>query len=765
MANVPPKDDKKTAPPGPPPPAPPEEVLEGVLERITVRKEATSWTVGKLMVEAPKGGKRQVTVVGILPGVLPGEGLSLTGAWVTDPKFGLQFRVSSFVTSKPATLVGIEKYLKSGLLKGMGNKVADALLEHFGENVLEILDNSWERLLEVKGIGKMRADRIMESWAEQRQLKGIMTFLLAHGVAPALATRIYKAYGAESIKKIHDNPYCLSEEVFGVGFKTADRIASGLGIPHESTKRLESGVRYVLSMQASGPGHVFLPRHELVMLAVKELSISAAVLEDFIHQLLFTGRGLVLEQTPIGEVIYLKGLYSAEVGAAARLRSILATDAPSFKRDIRERIEQFEASAGIKLATRQAEAVTLAGKNKVLVITGGPGTGKTTIIRTILGIMGQDVRVRLCAPTGRAAKRMEESTGREAQTLHRQLGYKPGAGFRHNQENPLEADVVIVDEASMMDITLFNHLLQALPGPCRLILVGDVDQLPSVGPGLVLRDIIKSGVVPVVRLDEIFRQGQESRIVVNAHRVNRGEKLSLGGGADSDFFFLAHEDPAEVLDLVKALVSRRLPESLGVDPVRDIQVLAPTRRKNLLGVNNLNLELQALLNPPKAGTGEVKHGDHSFRSGDKVMQLRNDYEREVFNGDVGVVVGISQKMSMLTVRFPGHDRPVVYKRIDLDDLVLAYASTVHKAQGGEHPVVVFVLHTQHYVLLQRNLLYTGMTRGRRMVVLVGSSKAVNQAIQNNKIADRHTRLGARLTSPASCVAGSGEAPRIVGSLE
>jgi exodeoxyribonuclease V alpha subunit len=717
------------------------------------------------MVEAPKGGKRQVTVVGILPGVLPGEGLSLTGAWVTDPKFGLQFRVSSFVTSKPATLVGIEKYLKSGLLKGMGNKVADALLEHFGENVLEILDNSWERLLEVKGIGKMRADRIMESWAEQRQLKGIMTFLLAHGVAPALATRIYKAYGAESIKKIHDNPYCLSEEVFGVGFKTADRIASGLGIPHESTKRLESGVRYVLSMQASGPGHVFLPRHELVMLAVKELSISAAVLEDFIHQLLFTGRGLVLEQTPIGEVIYLKGLYSAEVGAAARLRSILATDAPSFKRDIRERIEQFEASAGIKLATRQAEAVTLAGKNKVLVITGGPGTGKTTIIRTILGIMGQDVRVRLCAPTGRAAKRMEESTGREAQTLHRQLGYKPGAGFRHNQENPLEADVVIVDEASMMDITLFNHLLQALPGPCRLILVGDVDQLPSVGPGLVLRDIIKSGVVPVVRLDEIFRQGQESRIVVNAHRVNRGEKLSLGGGADSDFFFLAHEDPAEVLDLVKALVSRRLPESLGVDPVRDIQVLAPTRRKNLLGVNNLNLELQALLNPPKAGTGEVKHGDHSFRSGDKVMQLRNDYEREVFNGDVGVVVGISQKMSMLTVRFPGHDRPVVYKRIDLDDLVLAYASTVHKAQGGEHPVVVFVLHTQHYVLLQRNLLYTGMTRGRRMVVLVGSSKAVNQAIQNNKIADRHTRLGARLTSPASCVAGSGEAPRIVGSLE
>jgi exodeoxyribonuclease V alpha subunit len=755
----------KSAPPDQPSPPSPEEVLEGVLERITVRKEATSWTVGKLTVVDAKEGKKQVTVVGLLPGTLPGEGLRLTGAWVSDPKFGLQFRVSSFVTFRPASLVGIEKYLKSGLLKGMGDKVADALLVHFGEDTLEILDNSWERLLEVKGIGKVRAGRIMESWAEQRQLKGIMTFLLAHGVAPALATRIYKTYGSESIKRIHDNPYCLSEEVFGVGFKTADRIASGLGIPHESTIRLEAGVRYVLSLASSGPGHVFLPRHELVMLAVKELSISAEALETFIQQLLFTGRGLVVEQTPIGEVVFLKGLYNAEVGAASRLRAILATEAPSFKRDISERIQEFEGSAGMKLAARQAEAVELAGKSKVLIITGGPGTGKTTIIRTILGIMGQDVRVRLCAPTGRAAKRMEESTGREAQTLHRLLGYKPGTGFRHNQANPLEADVVIVDEASMMDVSLFNHLLQALPGFCRLILVGDVDQLPSVGPGIVLRDIIGSGVVPVVRLDEIFRQGQESRIVVNAHRVNRGERLSLGGGVGSDFFFLAHDDPAEILEVVKTLVSQRLPHSLGIDPVRDIQVLAPTRRKNLLAVNNLNLELQALLNPPKAGAGEVKHGDHSFRSGDKVMQLRNDYEREVFNGDVGVVVGVSQKMSMLTVRFPGHDRPVVYKRIDLDDLVLAYASTVHKAQGGEHPVVVFVLHTQHHVLLQRNLLYTGMTRGRRMVVLVGSSKAVNRAIQNNKIAERHTRLGARLTSPASCFAVSGEAPRIVGSLD
>ncbi|MFH1035521.1 MAG: ATP-dependent RecD-like DNA helicase [Pseudomonadota bacterium] len=764
MANFPPELNQEPAPQDQPLPAPPEEVLEGVLERITVCKETTSWTVGKLMVEDPKASRRQVTVVGILPAVLPGEGLSLTGVWVTDPKFGLQFRVSSFVTSKPATLVGIEKYLKSGLLKGMGGQVADALLAHFGENTLEILDNSWERLLEVKGIGRVRADRIMESWAEQRQLKGIMTFLLAHGVAPALATRIYKTYGTESIQKIHDNPYCLSEEVFGVGFKTADRIASGLGIPHESTKRLEAGVRYVLSLAASGPGHVFLPRHELVMLAVKELSISAEALEAFIQQLLFTGRGLVVEQTPIGEVVFLKGLYNAEVGAAARLRAILATEGPSFKRDIRERIEQFEASAGMKLATRQAEAVELAGKNKILVITGGPGTGKTTIIRTILGIMGQDVRVRLCAPTGRAAKRMEESTGREAQTLHRLLGYKPGAGFRHNQNNPLEADVVIVDEASMMDVSLFNHLLQALPGPCRLILVGDVDQLPSVGPGLVLRDIIKSAAVPVVRLDEIFRQGQASRIVVNAHRVNRGEKLSLGGGTESDFFFLALEDPMEVLDLVKTLVSQRLPQSLGVDPVRDIQVLAPTR-KNLLGVSNLNLELQALLNPHKEGAGEVKHGDQTFRAGDKVMQLRNDYEREVFNGDMGVVVGVSQKMSMLTVRFPGHDRPVVYKRIDLDDLVLAYASTVHKAQGGEHPVVVLVLHTQHHVMLQRNLLYTGMTRGRRLVVLVGSSKAVSRAIQNNKITERHTRLGARLTVPASSCSGSGGVPRIVGSLD
>lgn len=740
------------------------EVLEGVLERITVRKEATSWTVGKLAVKDPKAGARQVTVVGILPGVLPGEGLRLNGAWVTDPKFGLQFKVSTFQTSKPATLVGIEKYLKSGLLKGMGSNVADAMLEHFGKDTLEILDNSWERLLEIKGIGKVRAGRIMESWAEQRQLKGIMTFLLAHDVAPALATRIYKTYGAESIHKIHDNPYCLSEEVFGVGFKVADRIASGLGIPHESTKRLEAGIRYVLSLQASGPGHVFLPRDELMMLAVKELSISAKTLEDFIQQLLFTGRGLVLEHTSIGEVIYLKGLHSAEVGAAARLRSILVTEAPSFKRDIKERIAQFEASAGMKLAARQAEAVELAGKNKVLIITGGPGTGKTTIIRTILGIMGQDVRVRLCAPTGRAAKRMEESTGREAKTLHRLLGYKPGAGFRHNQENPLEADVVIVDEASMLDISLFNHLLQALPGPCRLILVGDVDQLPSVGPGLVLSDIIKSAVVPVVRLDEIFRQGQESRIVVNAHRVNRGEKLSLGGGPESDFFFIAHDDPMEVLSLVKALVSHRLPQSLRLDPVRDIQVLAPTR-KNLLGVSNLNLELQALLNPPKEGGGAVKHGDHAFRSGDKVMQLRNDYEREVFNGDMGLVVGVSQKMSMLTVRFPGHDRPVVYKRIDLDDLVLAYASTVHKAQGGEHPVVVFVLHTQHHVLLQRNLLYTGMTRGRRMVVLVGSSKAVNRAIQNNQITQRHTRLAARLIAPSFCIPGLESKPRIVGSLD
>jgi exodeoxyribonuclease V alpha subunit len=717
--------------------------IEGILERVTYVNEENAWSVVKLDVP---GKKDLVTVVGNLLGVQPGENLRLRGRWTVDRKYGEQFKAEGYVTVKPATLVGIEKYLGSGLVRGVGKVMAKRLVEGFGLSTLEIIEQAPDRLREVDGIGPVRSARIAKAWVEQKQIKDVMVFLQSHGVSTTFAIKIYKHYQDRSIAVVKENPYRLAIDIFGIGFKAADKIAGQLGIFPSSPERAQAGVLHVLG-ELSNEGHVFYPRPKLVEAAVALLEIEASIIEQAVNALAEVGQVVVAPILGDGvdaqddRAVYLKSLHTAETGVADLGRALLRNPTRPIAIDVERAITWFEEQQKISLASEQREAIRRAVTSKFLVITGGPGTGKTMLVNGIIQILEKKGRrILLGAPTGRAAKRMTETTGREAKTLHRLLEFDPKTmGFQRDRQRPLEADLVIVDEASMIDTVLAFNLMKAVPPSCQLVLVGDVDQLPSVGPGSVLQDVIRSGTVDVVRLAHIFRQAEASLIVVNAHRVNHGEMPKLAPpGADADFFFVEKKEPEDVLQAVKLLVKERIPEEFGFEPVTDVQVLTPMHR-GLLGAASLNAELQALLNPQGAA---IVHGSRLFRVGDKVMQIRNNYDLEVFNGDIGRIEALDEAERTVSVQFDG--RSVTYEPADLDELVLAYACSIHKSQGSEYPCVVMPVHTQHYVMLQRNLLYTGITRARRLAVLVGTRRALAIAVKNDKTESRFTQLATQL---------------------
>ncbi len=728
--------------------------LQGVVERLTFHNPENGYTVAKV---ATRRGL--VTVVGNMAGVHVGASVEMRGEWANHPKFGRQFKVQDYRTVLPATVAGIEKYLGSGLIKGVGPVTAKRIVRHFGADALRIIDEEPDRLKEVLGVGKKRVAMIKAAWEEQRQIKEVMIFLQSHGVSTGLAVKIYKHYGDAAIGVLQTNPYQLQRDIFGIGFKTADKIAMALGIPHDSPERVAAGVQYVLS-EDTNEGNVFTPREDLVKKAAALLEVPPELVEEAIARLQTEqqvqiepvryearGESLQLRET---QAVYLAPMYYSEVGVAHRLRQIndarLAagvTRLPAFQRfDWEQAFRYLRQQLGVDLAPGQRQAVQTALTHAVTVLTGGPGTGKTTTLRAVIRLLrAAGARFALAAPTGRAAKRMSEVTGAEAKTIHRLLEVSPGEGFsfKRNAENPLDADMVIVDEASMLDVLLTNHLLKAIPPGAHLLLVGDVDQLPSVGAGNVLRDIIDSGEVAVVQLQTIFRQAAGSYIITNAHRINQGQ-MPLFPKDAQDFFLFPIEDVDAAADMVVDLVVRRIPSRFGI-PSREIQVLTPMHR-GPLGVAALNARLQQKLNPPAPQKPEKAQGGRTLRVGDRVMQIRNNYDLDVFNGDMGVITGVDAIMHALTVDFDG--RAVSYDWANLDELTHAWAISVHKSQGSEFRAVVMPVHTTHYIMLQRNLLYTGVTRAKELVVLVGTKRAVGIAVRNDKVAERHTALAERL---------------------
>lgn len=722
------------------------ETLEGQVERITYAGEEDGYSVLRLKV---RGRRDLVTVVGSFVSVTPGEVLRLRGAWGRHPKYGEQFRADQYETLSPDTVEGIRKYLGSGLIKGIGPEMAKRIVKAFGTATLEVIDSAPERLLEVGGIGPKRLEGIVKAWDDQKEIREVMIFLKSHGVSASHATRIFKQYGKESLEILRENPYRPAMDVSGIGFLTADKIARNLGFGHDSPLRAEAGIHYVL-FQAADEGHVCLPRRRLLDDAGKLLEAPPEVLEKGLEALASDGR-VVVEVLPADaarglgdtQAVFLRGYHTAEAQTAARLTYIASFPKRFPQAKIEEAVAAVTARQPFPLTPLQVEAVRRALTDKVVVITGGPGTGKTTLVKAVCAAYARlGARVALAAPTGRAAKRLSETTGRDAATIHRLLEFSPAAGgFQRNEQKPLNADCLIVDEASMLDALLAHHLLKAVDPKTTVIFVGDVDQLPSVGAGNVLQDIIDSGAFPVVRLTEIFRQAQRSLIVVNAHRIrdgmfpvngsSRGEKLS-------DFYFIEKDDPEEVLAVVVELCTKRIPKRFGLDPVDDIQVLSPMHR-GVVGAQRLNEVLQGALNPRGRA---VERAGRIFRVGDKVMQLRNNYDKDVFNGDLGRIHAVDEENQEIRVHMDG--RPVAYDFSELDEITHAYAVSVHKSQGSEYPAVVVPLVTQHYVMLQRNLLYTAVTRGRKLVVLVGSRKALAMAVRNDRIQKRYTLLAHRL---------------------
>jgi exodeoxyribonuclease V alpha subunit len=721
--------------------------LEGVVDRVIFAAPEDHYAVLRFKI---KGRRQPVILVGALAGVKEGEELQVKGRYARHPRFGEQFQVVWWYAVLPATVAGIQKYLASGLIKGVGPETARRLVEHFGSETLEVIDQTPERLAEVKGLGRRRIEQITRNWQGQQAARRVLVGLQGLGLGLGFATRIYKHYGDRALEVATTDPYQLALEVDGIGFATADRLAGRLNLDPLAPARLAAGLLHVLD-EGAGDGHVYLPRERLLNQTRELLQVPHESLCRALESMVRAGR-VVVEELAEGEGVYKKPAFVAETGVARRLANLKATPGESAPLHLGELLDRVQQERKLTLSEEQTRAVLAACREKVLVITGGPGTGKTTIVSCILDLGRRlGARVLLMAPTGRAAKRLAETTGAEALTIHRALEFSPQTGgFRRNPAEPLRADVIIVDEMSMVDIFLMYHLLQAVPPDARLLLVGDVHQLPSVGPGNVLKDVIDAGAVPVVRLTRIYRQARESLIVVNAHRVNQGEFPVLvrefGAG---DFVFQELADPEETHRELVRLVCEFLPEEYGFHPLRDIQVITPMHR-GPLGVGALNHDLQRRLNPD----GRVfPFGDRHLRRGDKVMQLRNNYFKEVFNGDLGLVWDYDPETQRLTVNFEG--RLVPYETAEREELTLAYAMTVHKAQGSEFPAVVLVLTTQHYLLLQRNLLYTALTRGRRMLVLLGSKRAVGMAIANDRPVRRFTDLAAKLRRAVLPAPGSG----------
>lgn len=727
------------------------DTLTGVIERITFHNPESGYCV--LRVQA-RGQRDLVTVVGNLLQVVAGEYIEAEGEWIVDRQHGPQFQAQTLRTTPPHTVAGIAKYLGSGLVKGIGPKYAQKIVDVFGDKTLEVIDQSPAFLSQVKGLGPKRIARIREGWKEQQGVRAIMVFLQSYGLGTARATRIYKTYGDTAIEQVRANPYRLSTDIWGVGFRTADELAQKLGIPRDSPLRAKAAVRHCLQ-EAATQGHVCLPEPALVEQTVALTQIEAGTIQEALEDLrideelvrdtpfLASGKRVRVDEAAAiyqDPLIYLKPLFLSEIGVALSLQALRASPHPLPETDTTKAVAWVEQKMGIQFAEAQTQAVQAALTEKVLVLTGGPGTGKTTIVRAIVELFRvKQQRVVLCAPTGRAAKRLTESTGQEAKTIHRLLEFDAAiGGFRRNKDHPLDLDLLVVDETSMADVALMNKLLQAVPPWAAVVLVGDVDQLPSVGPGSVLKDLIEARSVAVVRLTQVQRQAGTSWIVRAAHAINHGEMPeSAPAGGQGDFYFLEVEDEETLLQRIVTMAKERIPARFQLDPIRDIQVLAPMN-KGVVGVKNLNQQLQAALNPNAAGGPEVQRFGTTYRRGDKVIQTQNNYQREVFNGDIGRISAIDAVDQTVLVEFD--QREVMYDFSDLDELQLAYCCSIHKSQGSEYPAVIIPVHTTHYIMLQRNLFYTGITRGKKLVVLVGTARALGIAVKKADTSHRFSLL-------------------------
>lgn len=739
------------------------ENIRCTVERITYQNEENGWSVLRVNV---KGYKDVVTLVGNFCDTKVGAVLAVEGNWRMDAKFGKQFQAVNWKEELPSSIVGIEKYLGSGLIKGIGPVYAKKIVAKFGEETLNIIEEDIQRLSEVDGIGKKRIDLIAKSWEKQKDVKDIMVFLQGNGVSSAYAAKIYKAYGKESIDKVKENPYRLADDIWGIGFKTADSIAKNMGYAENDIRRCKSGIIYSLN-QLANDGHVYATREQLIKDANEKLGL-AEIAANFQTTVPNTSAsspiteeiplGMVAEPTPQmrppveqaleelisaeelkveDECIYLPPFYYSEVGVAKKLLELRNAKQDNLFAD-QVNMEAIEKESGITYDDVQQAAIHMAAESKVMVLTGGPGTGKTTTTQGIISAWKTaGLSILLAAPTGRAAKRMSEATGMEAKTIHRLLGFKPTEGYKFNEENPLDGDALIVDECSMIDIILMYSLLKAIPPTMRLVLVGDIDQLPSVGAGNVLRDIIESEAIPVTRLTRIFRQAQSSRIVMNAHAINQGYFPNIQNGKDTDFFFIRAEEPQDAVPQIVNLVKNRLPKAYG-RPVSDVQVLTPMRR-SYCGSDNLNIELQKALNPMGVS---LSFGGTLYRSGDRVMQIRNNYDKDVYNGDIGTISDVDLEENELLVSFG--DKVVTYEKSELDELVLAYATTIHKSQGSEYPIVIIPVFYSFFTLLQRNLIYTAITRAKKICVLIGQMKALGYAVKNLTVEQRNTKLKERL---------------------
>lgn len=713
--------------------------LHGQFERVTFENEENGYTVAKVRVY---GHSDLVTIIGNIPSPTPGEILSMSGEWSSHPKFGPQFKIVFCECSVPASVNGIEKYLGSGLIKGIGPKMAKRIVAKFGEHTLDIIEKSVKKLLEVDGIGKHRVDIIGKAWVEQKEIRSVMVFLQSHGVSSAYASKIYKKYGNESIAVVKENPYRLAHDIHGIGFLTADKIAQKLGFDEKSPLRAEAGIMFALH-ELTDEGHVYCPHDELLSKAKEMLNVDESIL-NIAMQALLTENKIVIEnlQKEDSEVrgVFLSGYHMAEKQIAKMLKEL--RDSKKNIRDIEadKALEWVQQQLSITLAGKQIEAVKAALTNKILLITGAPGTGKTTITKSILQIFSKTTeKILLAAPTGRAAKRMSEATGMESKTIHRLLEFDPAkGGFKKNEEYQLDCDLIVLDEASMIDTLLMYHLLKAIPQYATLIIIGDINQLPSVGAGNILKDIIESKSFAVVELNEIFRQAQQSSIIMNAHRIINGQYPYIDNTDGTDFYFMNEDDKEKVLEKIILMAKERIPKKFGFNPINDIQVLSPMVR-GIVGTGKLNESLQDALNP---NSFEITRGGHKYRVGDKIMQIRNNYDKEVYNGDIGYIADIDSEDQVVLVNIDG--REISYDYSELDELVLAYAVSIHKSQGSEYPAVVIPIGMSHFVMLQRNLIYTGITRGKKLVVLIGSKKAMHIAVKNDKTMKRYTWLQQRL---------------------